>query len=226
MQMITAGIDKTSRATRTVVGVVRDTRDSLTRANRATYFVPMSQIPIDFFTIVLRSGALARGTLTSEVARVVDATDPQMAEPALQSYDDLFADATAHSRSAGSLLGALALIAMLLALSGIFGVVSYGVAARYREFGIRIALGAGAWRIIADVFGRSLAITGLGIAIGLVIAALGGRAIASQLYGLSPFDPITFVLVILLLLGSAAAAAALPAVRATRVDPAVALRCE
>lgn len=226
MQLTTAGVDKTSRATRTVVGVVRDTRDSLTRASHPTYFVPLSQTPIDFFTILLRSRNLSHRTLASEVARVVDATDPQMAEPALQSYDDLFAAATAHSRSAGSLLGALALIAMLLALSGIFGVVSYGVAARYREFGIRIALGAGAWRIIADVLGRSLAITGLGIAVGLVIAALGGRAIASQLYGLSPLDPITFVLVILLLLTSAAAAAALPAVWATRVDPAVALRCE
>ncbi|MBV8150106.1 MAG: FtsX-like permease family protein, partial [Candidatus Eremiobacteraeota bacterium] len=97
---------------------------------------------------------------------------------------------------------------------------------RYREFGIRIALGAAARTIVLDVLGRALAVTGLGVAIGLMIAAIGGRAIASQLYQLSPFDPITFVLVIALLLASAIAAAALPAIRATRVDPAVALRYE
>jgi ABC-type antimicrobial peptide transport system permease subunit len=149
-----------------------------------------------------------------------------MAAPSLQSYDDLFSGATAHTRSSGSLLGALAIIAMLLALSGIFGVVSYGVTQRYREFGVRMALGATARNIVFDVLGRSLAVAALGIAIGLVIAAVGGRAIASQLYQLSPFDPMTFVLVIVLLLISVLAAAVLPAIRATRVDAAVALRCE
>lgn len=174
---------------------------------------------------MLRSN-LSGGTLTAELARAMETTDPQMAAPALQSYGDLVAAATAHARSVGSLLGALACIAMLLALSGIFGVVSYSVTQRYREFGVRIALGAAARHIVLDVLGRSLAITGVGIAIGLVIATIGGRAVASQLYFLSPFDPITFMLVVALLLASAVAAAAIPAIRATRIDPAVALRCE
>lgn len=226
MQLITAGVDKTSRATRTVVGVVRDTRDSLTTPTRATYFVPLAQTPIDFFSVLLRSKGLSRTVLAAELARTTAATDPLMAAPVPQSYGDLFASATAHSRSAGSLLSALAIIAMLLALSGIFGVVSYSVTQRYREFGIRIALGAAARNIVLDVLGRALAVTGLGIAIGLMIAAIGGRAIASQLYQLSPYDPITFALVIALLFASAIAAAALPAIRATRVDLAVALRYE
>ncbi|MFY9886638.1 MAG: ABC transporter permease [Candidatus Cybelea sp.] len=225
MQLISAGVNKTGRATRTVVGVVRDARDTLTRETRPVYYVPVAQTPIDFFSVMLRSN-LSGGTLTAELARAMETTDPQMAAPALQSYGDLVAAATAHARSVGSLLGALACIAMLLALSGIFGVVSYSVTQRYREFGVRIALGAAARHIVLDVLGRSLAITGVGIAIGLVIAAIGGRAVASQLYFLSPFDPITFMLVVALLLASAVAAAAIPAIRATRIDPAVALRCE
>jgi putative ABC transport system permease protein len=226
MQLITAGVDKTSRATRTVVGVVRDTRDDLTKQTRPTYFVPVAQTPIDFFSLILRGGDLNRSTLTAELARATEATDPQMADAALKSYGDLVAAATAHARSLGSLLAALAGIAMFLALSGIFGVVSYSVTQRYREFGVRIAMGAAARHIVLDVLSRSLSITGIGIAVGLVIAAIGGRAIASQLYFLSPFDPITFALVVALLLASAVVASALPAVRATRVDPAVALRCE
>lgn len=226
MQLITAGVNKTSRATRTVVGIVRDTRDSFTRETRPTYYVPVAQTPIDFFSVILRSRNLNAGALSAELSRATEATDPQMAAPTLQSYGDLVAAATAHARSVGSLLGALACIAMLLALSGIFGVVSYSVTQRYREFGVRIALGAAARHIVLDVLGRSLAITGAGIAIGLVIAAIGGRAVASQLYFLSPFDPITFALVVALLLASAVAAAAIPAIRATRIDPAVALRCE
>lgn len=226
MRLITAGVDKTSRATRTVVGVVRDTRDSLTKETRPTYFVPVAQTPIDFFSVILRSDGLSRSALTAELARATEATDPQMADVALKSYGDLIAAASAHARSVGSLLAALASIAMLLALSGIFGVVSYSVTQRYREFGVRIAMGAAARHIVIDVLSRSLAVTGIGIAVGLVIAVIGGRAIASQLYFLSPFDPITFTFVVVLLLGSAVAAAALPAVRATRVDPAAALRCE
>lgn len=226
MQLITAGVDKTSRATRTVVGVVHDTHDDLTRQTRPTYFVPVAQTPIDFFSVMLRSGALRRSTLTAELARATEATDPQMADATLKSYGELVAAATAHARSVGSLLTALASIAILLALSGIFGVVSYSVTQRYREFGVRIAMGAAARHIVLDVLSRSLSVTAIGVAIGLVIAAIGGRAIASQLYLLSPFDPITFILVVALLLGSAVAASALPAVRATRVDPAVALRCE
>jgi ABC-type antimicrobial peptide transport system permease subunit len=89
-----------------------------------------------------------------------------------------------------------------------------------------MALGATTRNIVFDVLGRSLAVAALGVAIGLVIAAVGGRAIASQLYQLSPFDPMTFALVIALLLISVLAAAVLPAIRATRVDAAVALRCE
>jgi putative ABC transport system permease protein len=226
MRLITAGVNGTNRATRTVVGVVADTRDSLTRATRMTYYVPLAQTPMDFFATDIRSTRLSRAALTAELARAAALVDPQMAAPQPQSYGDLFAAATAHARSAVSLLLSLAIIAMLLALSGIFGVVSYSVTQRYREFGIRIALGAAARDIVLDVLGRALAVTGLGIAIGLVIAALGARVIASQLYQLSPFDPVTFVCVILLLLTSAIAAAARPAVRATRVDPAIALRCE
>ena len=226
MRLITAGVNGTKQTTRTVVGVVPDVRTSLTRPTQATYFVPMSQAPIDFFVAMFRSNRLTQAALQTEVDGAIAATDPQMASPAIQSFDDVMSDATAQRRSAALLLGCLAAVAMLLALTGIFGVVSYAVTQRYREFGVRIALGASARDILADVLRRALILAGAGIAGGLAIAAAGARAIEAQLYQLSPFDPFTFVAVVVLLLASAIVAALLPAIRATRIDPVVALRYE
>ena len=166
-------------------------------------------------------------TLTVELARSTEATEADGRCGVEKRTAIFIAAASAHARSVGSLLAASASIAVAPRVSGIFGVVSYSVTQRYREFGVRIAMGAAARHIVFDSNRRSLAVTGIGIAVGLVIAVIGCRAIVlHKLYFLSPFDPITFAFVVVLLLGSAVAAAALPAVRATRVDPVVALRCE
>jgi ABC-type antimicrobial peptide transport system permease subunit len=124
------------------------------------------------------------------------------------------------------LLGTFAVIALVLAAAGLYGVISYLVAQRTRELGIRMALGAARPSVLALVVGQGMALAGLGVAIGLVSAFAVTRFLSSQLFGVGATDPSTFVGVSLLLVGVAFLASLLPAMRATRVDPVAALRDE
>lgn len=133
---------------------------------------------------------------------------------------------TKQARLTATLLGALSVVALLLALAGVFGVMSFAVTQRIHEFGIRIALGASTTEIVVDVLRRAAVTACAGILCGVVIAGIGANAIAAQLHQVSPFDPLTFSVVIALLFCCACAAAVQPAIRATRVEPAVALRYE
>jgi ABC-type antimicrobial peptide transport system permease subunit len=118
------------------------------------------------------------------------------------------------------------MLALLLACIGLFGIMSYSVARRTNEIGIRMALGAGRADVLRLVIREGLTPVLLGICIGLPAAIAGGRFISSLLFGLSPADPLTIVLATILLLAVAALAGYLPARRAARVDPMTALRCE
>jgi putative ABC transport system permease protein len=129
-------------------------------------------------------------------------------------------------RFAMMLLGLFAAIAMVLASIGIYGVMSYSVTQRAHEIGIRMALGAARRNVLGMVMRQGLLLVALGVVIG-VVGSLGlTRLIASQLFGVQPSDPVTFVLVATTLVGVAALATFVPAMRATRVDPVVALRDE
>jgi putative ABC transport system permease protein len=129
-------------------------------------------------------------------------------------------------RFAMMLLGLFAVMAMVLASIGIYGVMSYAVTQRAHEIGIRMALGAARRNVLSMVMGQGLALVAVGVMIGVAGAFGLTRLIASQLFGVQPTDPTTFVLVALTLVGVAAMATLVPALRATRVDPVVALRDE
>jgi ABC-type antimicrobial peptide transport system permease subunit len=130
------------------------------------------------------------------------------------------------ARVAAYTLGGFGLLALALAAIGVYGVVSYSAAQRTREIGVRVALGAGAPDVLRLVLGEGLSVVGLGLALGLALAFAATRVFAGFLYGVGAADPLTFVGVPLLLGAIALAAGYLPARRATKIDPMVALRHE
>ncbi|MGH9836142.1 MAG: FtsX-like permease family protein, partial [Blastocatellia bacterium] len=142
------------------------------------------------------------------------------------AMEEVFARSVANRRYNVLLLGVFAGLALLLAVIGIYGVMSYAVSQNTREIGIRLALGAQARDVVKLVVGHGLALTGIGVVIGLVAAFALTRLMVTLLYGVKASDPLTFGLIALLLLIVALLACYLPARRATKVDPVVALRHE
>jgi putative ABC transport system permease protein len=210
----------------TIVGVVGDERDSLTDAPYPEFYVPMAQQPPPYTNAVLYAPSVDPATIGREVQDAFARANPLMQPPQTYTVPQLVFEKTGPERFSTILFGALAAVALLLALSGIFGVVSFSVTQRSREFGIRIAHGASTGAILADVLRRTIATTVIGAAIGLALAAVGARTIATQLGAISPFDPATFATVVILIFLSAVLASLQPALRATRVQPVEALRYE
>jgi putative ABC transport system permease protein len=224
----------------TVIGVVSNVSQQLGTPPLPEVYVPNTTHPAPLFSVVVHAPHSSLAATQTEIQSAFATVYPQMPPPGVHTVSNVVELLTRRQRSAAALLGGLAVLSLLLALSGIFGVVSFQVAQRSREFGIRIALGARAPRILRDVLRRSLTTTAAGVAIGTVLAAADARAIApyltvrpdlptpaiaSQLL-VSPLDPLTFGIVIGLIFVCSTVAALIPAVRATNVDPAVALRYE
>ena len=209
-----------------IVGVVGDERDDLTAPPYPEFYVPMAQAPAAFTSAIVYAPDIEPSVISREMQGAFAATLPTVQPPNTFTVPHLVANRTAQARFATLLLLTLACVALALALSGIFGVVSFSVTQRSREFGVRMALGATEPAVLADVLRRTFVTTAIGVAIGLVIAALAARAIASQLGSISPFDPMTFGVVVLLIFCSALLASLHPALRATRIQPVEALRYE
>jgi putative ABC transport system permease protein len=165
-------------------------------------------------------------TLATAATALIGETDPNQSFLDVQSYDRRVANRIWQRRLAGALFGSFAVLAIVLAAVGLYGVLAYIVNQQTREIGVKIALGASTRGIIREVVRRGLVLALLGIAAGLVVAFGLSRFIASLLYGVTAADPLTFVAVPLVLLAVAAAACYLPARRATRIDPMVALKAE
>lgn len=217
--------DETGRLAFTIVGVVGDVRLEPARGLSAMVYRPFDQHPEPVFQVLVRPRGPVKG-LASEISATLARVDPSQAVAAFASLDSFIAADTAPQRTNAWLLGVLAVVALLLAVAGIYAVSAYSVAVRTHEFGVRMAIGARAGNILRNVLGSSLRLGALGIALGLVLAALTTRWLTDLLFGVSTFDPLTFAVVIAVLLASVTVASLVPALRATQVDPVVALRYE
>ncbi len=212
------------RSTPVIVGVVGDTRPSFAARTQPTIYRPFAQSPGYVSTLLVRStGDVDVG---NAVARAFSQSDPHLLPVHLDPLAKLMDRSAARARFTMNVIGALSIVAIGLALVGIFAVVSYGVAQRTREFGIRMALGARPITIRADVIARAMRIALCGIAVGIMLSAVVVRSFTLALYDVAPLDPVTFTVVAVLVAAASLAAAFVPAWRATRVDPAIALRVE
>lgn len=166
------------------------------------------------------------GVGLDDLRRAVDDIDPNAPVSDVEPMSAAVSEAMAPTRFALVLIGIFGAMALLLASIGLYGVLSYAVRLRAGEFGVRMAFGAARQSILRMVVRQGLALAGMGIVVGLGVAVLLGGTVSAILVGVSPRDPITFVAVPLFFAGVAVLASAIPAIRATRVDPAVTLRRE
>jgi putative ABC transport system permease protein len=210
----------------TVVGVVGDMRrDDLTKEPVSEIFLPISQHPARGMDIVVRTAGDPRAlsTVVREAIHSVDRTAPLFN---VSTLEDALHDQLAPRRFQISLLSLFAMLALILSTVGIYGLLQYSVTQRTHEMGIRMALGATQVDILRQVLGQGTRLALIGITIGVGVALAATHALASSLYGVTPTDPATFLAVAMLFGLVAVVASYIPARRAMRVDPIVALRYE
>jgi len=212
-----------------VVGVAGDVRgDGLDADDTAALYTPMAQEPRVWRTwmhVVVRS-SVSPAALTESIKREVGQVDKDVPVTHVRAMNDLLAGSFADRHFTLALLGAFAVVALVLAGVGIYGVMAYAVSRRTREIGLRMALGARAVDVMRLVLGQTLGVTLLGIFVGLGGALALRRIVASMLFGVGPGDPATLLMVAVMLAVVALAAGYVPARRAARVDPSIALRAE
>lgn len=216
----------------TIVGIVRDVKQGGLEAPAGTelyfYFDQLPRIvgfaPLQMNLVLHASSSLA--TLAPEIRRVVSAVDPALPVIQLRTMDDVVGDSLVRQRFLSQLLGIFAMVALLLAAIGTYGILSYMVTERSREIGIRMALGAGTRQVMRLVLRQGVAIAGVGIVVG-VVGALGlARLTESLLYGVTPSDPLTFGVVAAVIATVAVVACLVPMRRAMRVDPLASIRAD
>jgi putative ABC transport system permease protein len=211
---------------REIVGVVGDTRPSLETPAGAQMYIPYAQDATwSSMTLVVRTGG-DPASLASSARGVIQSLDKTLPVYNVKTMNDVFASSIARRRSSTLLVSAFALVALLLALVGIYGVTAYHVSQRTHEIGVRMALGAQRRDVMKLILGQSLRLTLGGLAVGLVSALALTRVMSGLLYDVKPNDPLTFAAGALLLAAVATLACYVPARRATKVDPLIALRYE
>jgi putative ABC transport system permease protein len=215
----------------TIVGVVEDVKQHGLdeEAGTESYFLQSQVSAVGFATrtmnVLVRTGLPIAG-IGDELRRRVWAIDPTLPVASMQTMDDVFGASIARSRFLTLLISIFGGLALVLAAIGIYGVMSYAVAERAQELGIRMALGAQRGRILHLVLGQGLVLAAVGLAVGVAAAVGLSRLLATLLFGVGATDPATYAAVLGLLGLVALAASALPALRATRVDPLAVLRSE
>jgi len=211
---------------REIVGIVGDVKHySLDQETKAQTYEPYAQQPFSGMTLVARTSGDPAG-LSAAIRGEVVKIDKELPISNVKTLEQYLSTSIAQQRFSVLLLGIFAAVAMALACVGIYGVLSYSVAQRRREIGVRMALGAARRDVLRLVVGHAMFLTLIGVAIGLGAAFALTRVMSTLLFGVSATDPMTFGLIALLLVAVALLAALVPARRATKVDPMVALRCE
>ena len=209
-----------------VIGVARDGKYATLGENARPYiYRPLLQSYASKMTLVVRTTGNPE-TLSAAVREQIHSLDPNLPVSQITTLADRVDFALFPARLGAALLGAFGLLALGLAATGIYGVIAYSVSQRTQEFGIRMALGADGADVRRLVLREGLKVVLIGVTAGLAISLAVARLIAGFLYGVGANDPLTFVGVASLLTAVALLACYLPARRATKVDPMVALRCE
>ena len=207
-----------------IVGVVGDTRDdALDVSADPTFYLPFDQTPGEGIVITARTAAPPT-SVVSALRGVVRDLDPTLPVYGVRTMDEHVASSVSRQRFYATLLGVFAVVALALAAVGLYGVIAYAVSQRTHELGVRVALGATRERISRMVIGEGVILTAIGAVVGLAASLAGGRLISKLLYNVKTSDPLTFIGVALLLGAVAACASYIPARRAARVDPLVAMR--
>src|SRR5262245_4178853 len=212
---------------REIVGVVKDVkhRQSLGRDYEPEYYLPHAQMPINSMNLVVRATNDPR-SLAGGIQREVQSLDRDIPVFRIKTLEQYLGVAVAQPKFNALLLSLFAGLALLLTAIGLYGVMAYSVVQRAQEIGIRIALGAQTGDVLRMVLRQGLKFTGLGLGIGVATAYALTRYMQSLLFGVSAADPLTFAAIALLLIAVALVACWMPARRATKVDPMVALRTE
>ena len=219
-------IPDATRPSREIVGVVGGVRDTgFDQQPRTTIYFPSLQSPDQTMSLVLRT-TLPPSAVLPAIKNAIWSVDKNQPVFAVRSMDEIISGIVSAQRLAFLLLGVFAFLALALAAIGIYGVTSYLVSERTHEIGVRIALGAQRSDVSHLVLGHGARLAGIGVIGGVVAAFALTRLLSSLLFGVSATDPLTFVVVAILLTLIALAACYIPARRAMRVDPVVALRCE
>jgi putative ABC transport system permease protein len=208
----------------TIVGVVGDTRSTLDGPVRETIFIPRSQRPSGAMTMFVRSGQ-DRLALASTVSEVVHTMEPE-APVNVRTLAEVVGNTIARPRAISILVGAFAIVALVLAAVGVYGVMSYSIKERTQEIGIRMALGASAILVFRMVLGQAMRLIATGVVAGLLASMFLTRLLGGMLFEVGPLDPATFAATSLALLAVAALAAYIPARRGMRMAPVEALRTE
>ena len=223
---ITLGLPRPDNPWITIVGVARDVpHRAVDSKPEPDWYASRLVAPQRHRYLFVRS-ALPASTLTAAIRKEVAVIDPHQPLTSVKSMEQVISTTTAPRRFNALLLGVFAAIALVLATLGIYSVISYSIALRTQEIGIRMALGANSPAILMMVLRRGLVLTLIGAAIGLAGAFALTRWMSSLLFGVSASDPATYVIVLVVALGATLLACSIPASRATRVDPLIALRYE
>jgi putative ABC transport system permease protein len=207
---------------RTIIGVVGDMRNHFSEPMKPQFYVPNTQLQ-SIGVIVARTDG-SHFAVASTVKRVFASVAPALAPPVVYSYTALFEQDAGRWQAAALLFGILAAAALLVALAGIYAVTAYSVSQRTPEFGIRKAIGANDGSVLSDVIADALRQAAVGIALGLALACACTQMLQPLLFQTSAFDLLTYVTVVVFVVACTVCAALVPALRATRVQPADALR--